>query len=263
MVAGGGLLGLEAAYALHELGLDVAVLERGPCLLRRQLDDTGAAILQSYLEGLGIQVELAAETASLESESGRVARVKLRSGRAMGCDLFLICAGITPDIRLAREAGLETNRGVVVDDAMRTSDASILAAGDAAEHGGQVYGLWPAAVKQAEVAAVNAVGGDSRYAGTVPETILKVAGIDLMSIGRFLPASEADVVVAELDDRAHRYRKLVLDQGRLVGAILIGHSTLAASVSGAIRAGADLGDEIEALRAGDWSVLDATRPAAA
>ena len=102
--------------------------------------------------------------------------------------MLLVAAGITPNIDLAKEAGLKVNRGVIVDDRMRTDDRRSLAAGDLAESKGQVLGLWPTAVAQAEVAAVNAVGGDKRYEGVVPVTILKVVGIELTSIGRFEPA---------------------------------------------------------------------------
>jgi len=257
VVAGGGLLGLEAAFALHELGLDVAVLERGPWLLRRQLDEQGAGILRSYLEGLGIQIVLGTETAALESEDGQLRRVRVKPEGVMRCDLFLVCAGISPNVDLGKEAGLESNRGLLVDDAMRTSDPAVFAAGDAAEHHGRVYGLWPAAVKQAEVAAANAVGGDAVYEGTVPETILKVAGIDLVSIGRFDPRSpDDDVVITELDDDAHRYRKLVITDGQIAGAILIGYSTLASTVSKVIQEERDVNEVVDALRAGDWSVLE-------
>src|SRR5439155_14999484 len=129
------------------------------------------------------------------------------------CELFLACLGIAPNLELARAAGLAVNRGIVVDARMRTSAPDIFAAGDVAELDGQIHGLWPAAVEQAEVAAVNAVGGDRVHAGTVPTTILKVVGIDLTSIGRFEPASADDVVIALEDPTHHRYRKLLIEGG--------------------------------------------------
>ncbi len=141
---------------------------------------------------------------------------------------------------------------------MRTSDASIFAAGDVAERDGIVYGLWSAAVKQAEIAAVNALGGNESYAGSVPETMLKVAGIHLMSIGQFEPASDGDIVVAELDEERHTYRKIAVSENRIVGAILIGHANLAPSAASAIRERRDMSDRIGSLRAGDWSVFDST-----
>jgi nitrite reductase (NADH) large subunit len=191
VVAGGGLLGLEAAYALHKLGLRTAVLERSDRLLRRQLDERAAALLRGYIEGLGIDVVTAASTAGV-SANGRVTGVTLEDGRMMSADLVLVAAGITPNVALARAADLPVNRGVLVDERMRTAAPAILACGDVAECAGTVAGLWPAAVEQAEVAADNAVGGEQLYVGAAPVTILKVVGIELTSLGRFEPAHRRD-----------------------------------------------------------------------
>jgi nitrite reductase (NADH) large subunit len=258
IVSGGGLLGLEAAFALHQFGLDVTVLERGDWLLRRQLDDVGANVLQSYLESLGIDVQLGSETVEVEAENDRVARIQVRPEASLECDLFLMCAGITPTIDLASDAEITTGCGVVVDEFMRTSDPMIFAAGDVAECDGTVYGLWPAAVKQAEIAALNALGGNEIYAGSVPETMLKVAGIDLMSIGRFEPKSDDDVVIAELDGERHTYRKVVLSENRTVGTILIGHTGMAPVAASAIRESRDMSNFVEQLQNGDWSVFEET-----
>ena len=258
VVAGGGLLGLEAAFGMHQLGLDVAVLERGEWLLRRQLDATGAGILKNYLEGLGIGIDLKAEASALRGDK-RVHEVRLKSNQQMRCDVFLACAGITPNIGLAKDAGLASNRGVVVDDHMRTSDHRILAAGDIAEFEGRVSGLWPSAVEQAEVAAINAVGGDARYGITAQEAMLKVAGIHLTSIGRFEPRSRDEIVVAKLNDVKHTYRKIVIAHRRIVGAIMIGHPMSAPVVVSAIKKKRDVSGDIDALKAGDWSCLG--RPA--
>ena len=148
----------------------------------------------------------------------------LRDGRALPADMLLVCAGITPNVELAAEAGLEVGRGVLVDDRMRTSDHAIFAAGDVAEHRGRVHGLWPAAVEQAEVAACGALGEEKAYAGTVPVTILKVVGIELTSMGRFEPEGPREEVIALEDESEGRYRKLVIADGRIVGAILLGYS---------------------------------------
>jgi NADPH-dependent 2,4-dienoyl-CoA reductase/sulfur reductase-like enzyme/ferredoxin len=253
VVAGGGLLGLEAAYALHKLGLRTTVLERGDRLLRRQLDARASALLQGYLEGLGLDIVTGAETVALAA-NGRVRRAQLADGRALAVDVFLAAAGITPNIELARDAGLAINRGVLVDERMRTSDDAILAAGDVAEHAGRVHGLWPVAVEQAEVAADNAVGGEKSYRGSIPFTILKVVGVELTSVGRF-EQQAGDQVVA-LEEPGGRYRKLVIEDGRIVGAILLGYpSQEVAAVRTAIDRGFDVGDAIDALHAGRWDVL--------
>jgi nitrite reductase (NADH) large subunit len=247
VVAGGGLLGLEAAYAIHKLGLRTTVLERSPSLLRRQLDDVAGALLRSYLENLGIEVLVGARIAALED--GVVA---LADGRRVHAGVFLVAAGIEPAVDLARSAGLDVARGVLVDDHLRTSDERIFAVGDLAEWRGSVLGLWPVAVEQAEVAAENAVGGSRPYAGTVPVTMLKVVGVELLSVGRIGGPNE--VVVA--DDEALRYRKLVLDEdGRAVGAILLGHPEHVPGVTAAVREERPLGHLTEALSAGDWEAL--------
>ena len=254
VVAGGGLLGLEAAYALHKLGLRTAVLERGDRLLRRQLDARASALLQTYLEGLGLEIVTDAETVALEG-NGRVSMALLADGRGLETDVFLAAAGIAPNAELARAAGLAVNRGVLVDERMRTQDYSILAAGDVAEHAGRVHGLWPVAVEQAEVAADNAVGGGKEYQGSIPFTMLKVVGVELTSIGRF-EEQAGDEVVA-LEEPGGKYRKLVIEDGRIVGAILLGYSAEVAAVRTAINRGFHVGGVMDALRAGRWSELAA------
>jgi NADPH-dependent 2,4-dienoyl-CoA reductase/sulfur reductase-like enzyme/ferredoxin len=260
VVAGGGLLGLEAAYALHKLGMQVSVLERSPSLLRRQLDSRAGELLRSYLEGLGIEVLVQAETETV-SANGRVRGVSLRDGRQLDTDLFLVAAGITPNTKLAHEAGLEVNRGVIVDDELRTSAENVWAAGDVAEHRGQILGLWPTAVDQAEVAAENLLGGVRPYSGTLPVTMLKVVGVNLTSIGRIEQVDDDDAIALE-DAAEHSYRKLLIEpDGRIAGAILLGHPNDAPVVQEAVKDGRDVRPHRDALRAGDWSVLSA-EPAA-
>lgn len=134
--------------------------------------------------------------------------------------------------------------------------------GDAAEFQGQSWGLWPVAVEQGEIAAINALGGERRYGGFVPSTLLKVVGADVMSVGRF-EAEEADIVLIDEDPDAHRYRKLVISAGHLVGAILIGYSREAPVVSRAVKAHMPVMELMDALRAGRLEVLDGKVPAAA
>jgi nitrite reductase (NADH) large subunit len=254
VIAGGGLLGLEAAYALHKLGLRTAVLERSDRLLRRQLDARASEILRTYLEGLGLEIVTRAETAAAVG-NGRVERVALTDGRSGPADVLLVAAGIAPNAELAADAGIETARGIVVDDHMRTSDTAVLAAGDVAEWRRQVLGLWPTAVAQAEVAADNAVGGSKAYEGVVPVTILKVVGVELASIGRFERESPDEEVIALEEDDGRRYRKLVLSSGRIVGAILLGYSQEVALVRTAINDQLDVSRRLDELRAGRWEAL--------
>src|SRR4051794_5489032 len=216
VVAGGGLLGLEAAYALHKLGIKTVVLERGDRLLRRQLDHRAGELLRTYLEGLGLEIVLDVEVRSVDA-NGRVRGVDLVDGRVLPAQILLVAAGIEPNVELARDAKLSINRGVLVDDRMRTSDPTVYAAGDVVEYGGQLPGLWPTAVAQAEVAAENVAGGDRTYTPVVPVTILKVVGIELSSMGR-VEAEPGDEEIALEDPAAGRYRKLLIADGRVAGA---------------------------------------------
>jgi NAD(P)H-nitrite reductase large subunit len=227
LVAGGGLLGLEAAYAMHKLGLRTTVLERGGWLLRRQLDERAGELLRGYLANIGIEVLIDTETAAVED-----ADVVTTGGSRVRADVFLVAAGIAPAVELARRAGLETARGVLVDDHLRTSDQRIFAAGDIVEWRDAILGLWPVAVDQAEVAAENAVGGTRVYAGTVPQTMLKVVGVELLSIGAITGPNER----VDEDTESLRYRKLVADEdGRVIGAILLGHPDQVPAITAAVR----------------------------
>ena len=256
VIAGGGLLGLEAGYALHKLGLATTVLERSERLLRRQLDSRAAFLLRRYIEGLGIAVWTEAETAFVSGD-GRLAEVVLADSRTAAADVLIVAAGITPNLDLARDAGLATKRGIVVDPHMRTTDEHIFAAGDAAEFGGQAAGLWPTAVDQGRVAGEGAVRRTlSEYAGTIPVTVLKVVGVELTSVGQFEPGSDQDEVVVREDDEELRYGKLVISGDRIVGAILLGYSREVASVTSAIKQAWDVGPVLGDLRAGRWDVLE-------
>ncbi len=269
VIAGGGLLGLEAASALGKLGLRTTVLERSERLLRRQLDTRAAEILQGRLEGMGITVRTRAEVRAAVGER-RLEQVTLADGHRLGAQILLLAAGIRPRTALARRAQLEVNRGILVDARMCTSDRRIFAVGDAAEFVGEVPGLWATATAQAEVAAENIAGGDRAYRPSAPVTALKVAGIDLVSIGR--AAGPGDVVVvadgaagaavahgADGAAAADSYVKLVIDaDGRPVGAILLdADAEVAAAVRTAVGRDVDLGDRLDALRAGDWGALAA------
>lgn len=254
VIAGGGLLGLETAYALHKMGLTVCVLERGEWLLRRQLDERGGQYLKEYLEALGLTVETSAEAACVEGED-RVSTVTLKDGRALPCDVFMVAAGIQPNIDLARAAGLNVNRGVVVDEAMRTSALDIFAAGDVCEYQHQLPGLWAVALEQAKVAAINAVGGQSSYAEAVPVTALKVAGADLTSMGQIEARSDIEVEIAQEAVGKYGYRKLIIAAGKLVGAIMLGDAPNTPAIAEAVKERRDVSQYLDALRAGHWEVL--------
>lgn len=254
VVAGGGLLGLEAAYALLKLGLQVTVLQRGPWLLNRQLNKRGASILRLHLEQLGLQIKLNTETAQLAGND-RVQELLLQNGSCLPCDLFLLAAGIQPNAELATASGLAVNRGVVVTDRMETSQADIYAVGDMCEFDGEVSGLWAAATEQARVAAINAIGGEASYKPVVPATTLKVVGVDVTSIGHITAGPNESEIVLE-DPENLSYRKLVIADGKIVGAILVGYAGKTAAVTTAIKQAWDVTHLLPALQVGEWDGLD-------
>jgi len=222
VVIGCGLLGLETARALLSLGLDVRMLESEARLLPRQLDGQGAQVLQARLEAIGLHFLTEAQTETILGNE-RVTGVRLRDGRVVEGEMVLISTGIRSRVVLAREAGLEVNRGLIVDEQLRTSAPDVYAAGDVAEFEGIVYGIIPAAIEQAQVAAANMVSeGSATYSGTVPATTLKIVGIDLTSLGDATAAGDEFDILRQTDSAAGVYRRLTLRDGKIVGAILLG-----------------------------------------
>ncbi|MBJ8348806.1 FAD-dependent oxidoreductase [Antrihabitans sp. YC2-6] len=262
VVAGGGLLGLEAAYSLHLLGLQVTVLERGDRLLSRQIDPRCSEHVAQHFKNQGIEILRRAETDRVVGAPG-VTGALLKDGRELPCDVFLTAVGVRPNADLAREAGIPVGKGVLVDDRMRTRTRWVYAAGDVAEHDGHVWGLWPVAVEQAEAAAVNALGGEMVLTSETPATILKGVDLELFSIGKVTPAATDEVIV--IDRPARRsYRRLILTHGRVVGATVLGHHPAdVTAAQKAVKSRTQVAPTaVNALRAGDWSVLAAERSAA-
>ena len=223
IVIGGGLLGLETAKSLLAPTRTVSVLEFMPHLLPQQLCAEGAAVLQHLLEGMGLKILTSASTKAIVG-NGQVTGVQLEDGRAIEGQTVIVSAGIRPRIELAEKAHLETRRGIIVDQHMCTSDPYIYAAGDAAEANGTIYGIIPAAMEQARVAAANMVEQDSSiYNGTLRSTTLKVAGIDLTCLGNSNAADdEGWDTTKQMDQAAGIFKKLVLKDGQITGAVLLG-----------------------------------------
>ena len=221
IIIGGGLLGLEFAFSLKKLGQQVTIIELSQKLLPRQLDNDGATILKERIEALDINIVLGAKTAEILGKE-KVSGVLLESGKIIKGDLVLISAGIRCNIALATESGINVNRGVIVDNYLKTSADNIYAIGDIAEFNGTVYGIIPAAVDQAKNAAENIQGKQTSYKGTVPTNTLKVMGIDLTSVGLVNPEDPKYEEIKETDKKKGIYKKLVLDKGKIVGAIILG-----------------------------------------
>ena len=219
-VIGGGLLGLEAAYGMARCGADVTVLHLMDRLMERQLDERAAAMLKAAVEEKGIHVVLNADTESFIGDY-RVEGVALKDGRTIAADTVIVAAGITPNTALARDAGLKTGRGVLVDDHLQTSIPDIYAIGECAEHRGLCYGLVEPAYEQAKVLAAHLAGKDARYDGSLLATNLKVSGVHVFSAGDFMGGDGSECLTFS-DPGLGTYKKLVIAGGKLVGAVLFG-----------------------------------------
>jgi NADPH-dependent 2,4-dienoyl-CoA reductase/sulfur reductase-like enzyme/ferredoxin len=254
VVIGGGVLGIEAADALLRLNLAVTIIHRGPRLMDRQLDEKGSAILRTYLEGLGMTVRTGAKTKRCVGTS-RVSGVELDDGTILAADIVVVCAGVQPNIEIARDAGLAVNRGVIVDRNMRTSDPLIFAAGDVAELPGAVSGLWAVSTAQARVAALSLFGKDASYTDPNTTVSLKMDGIDVKGFGRTAPEGPHQELLVDLAAPSDEHRMLVLEAGTIAGAVFVGPPGTATIAGELIDRRPDLTPVLARLKAGDWSAL--------
>jgi len=220
VMIGGGLLGLEAGNGLRRMGLEISVVEFSPRLLPRQMDVAGTAVLRRKMEEMGFRFYLGAKTREIVRGKDGLA-VYLEGGEKLSADIVLISAGVRPELTLAKSLGLAIDKGVKVDDSMKTEMQDIYAAGDLIEHQGRFYGIWPASMEQGRIAGANMAGQEMKYLGTVPSNTLKVAGIDLVSAGEIDAEGRMESIVTK-DEARGTYRKLVLQDNIITGMILLG-----------------------------------------
>ena len=228
---GGGLLGLETAGALARHSVNVTVIEGFAWLLPRQMTPPAGKLLQQRLETQGITIRCGIKVMEIIGDES-VYGVLLDTGDELPADIVIIAAGVRPNSHIARQSGLKVNNGVVVDDRMCTSDPSIFAAGDVAEHFGKLYGIWPASYAQGIVAGNNAIGGHAEFNGVAPSNRIKVLDIDLFSIGQIQP-EDASTIIHE-DQHDNTYRALFCRDGQLVGAVLYGETSIAGLLKEAV-----------------------------
>ncbi len=223
ILVGGGLVGLEIGAALLRRGIKVSVIEHNPRILPRQLDLESSNILQRRMEGMGFTFFLNAQCEEILGEV-RAEGIRLKDGRIIEGQMVLLSAGVRPNLELARQMGLKTNMGIVVNDRMETEREGIFAAGDVAEHRGRCYGIWPAAQKQGEIAGINMAGGNEPYKGSLVSNTLKVVGIDLTTSGEVDAEGNLEGMVKK-DPENCIYRKVTFKDGRIAGCILLGDLT--------------------------------------
>jgi nitrite reductase (NADH) large subunit len=237
VVIGGGLLGLEAAWGLKRMGMEVTVVHLMDRLMERQLDPRGAQFLRKALERKGLRFALNADSDAIVGDL-RVTALRLKDGRMLPADLVVMAVGIRPNVALARAAGIDCGRGVRVDDAM-VAAGKAHALGECAEHRGVVYGLVEPAYQQAAVLARNLAGETASYGGTMLATNLKVSGVSVFSAGDF--AGEPGDRIATIEDASRGlYRKVVLRGSHLAGAIIVGDTADAIWYRDLIASGADV-----------------------
>jgi len=217
IVIGGGLLGLENAFSLQQLGKKVTVVEFASWLLPRQLDEAGGRHLQKLLEAKGLTFVLNAQVERIVG-GGHVEGVQLKDGRFVTAGAVLVSAGVRGDMDFLKGTPLAVNRGVVVDDRMRTNVDGVWAAGDVAEHRGITYGLWTVAREQGQVAGADMAGQPTAYTGSLPSSLLKITGINVFSMGDVKATGES----LESQDESS-YKKLVVDADeKPVAAMVVG-----------------------------------------
>lgn len=242
VVIGGGLLGLEAAYGLVLGGAKVTLVHLMDRLMERQLDPESALMLADAMRARGVEIILEAQTVAITGET-HATGVTLSDGRHVPAELVVLAAGIRPNAELAKGCGLAVGRGIVVDDGLATSDPDVFAIGECAEHHGMVYGLVEPAYEQAEVLAARlsmaARKSAPEYHGSLTATNLKVSGVNLFSAGDFMGNEGTEFLIMRDHGLGH-YRKLVLKDDRLVGAVLFGNTMDALWYLDLIRSGADV-----------------------
>ncbi|WPZ12435.1 nitrite reductase large subunit NirB [Nitratireductor rhodophyticola] len=245
VVIGGGLLGLEAAAALRGRGMEVVVLHLMGHLMERQLDPAAGYLLKKELEDRGIRIHTEAQTKAILGDE-RAEAVLLDDGTIYPADIVVMAVGIRPETRIATDAGLHVERGIVVDDRMMSSDPDILAIGECVEHEGICYGLVAPLYDMAKVAARTLVGEEAAFRSVETATQLKVTGVSLYSAGDFAEADDREEIVLR-DASAGVYKRLVLKDNRIMGAVLYGETSDGGWFFDMLRKGTDVSDMRETL----------------
>jgi len=254
VILGGGILGVEAADALRMTGLTTMIIELSDRLMGRQLDQVSAGILSHYLAGLGIYSRVNSGVQTLMGDQ-RIHKIMLKSGEVINTDIFLICAGIRSNTDLALAAGIEVNRGIVVNDQMQTSIPDIYAVGDAAELAHSLGGLWAVGNEQGRVAAANIAGEESHYQPLLPPPVqLKMEGIDLRSFGQ-IEAQADEILITNENKQKHLWLSIVVKAGLIIGGVFVNAPTQANSAMLAAKKNKDITAFIDKIKKGDWSDL--------
>lgn len=244
-VIGGGLLGLEAAKGLVQLGMDVTVVHLMEDLMERQLDHQAASMLKAELERQGIKFKMQAQTKEIYGDD-RVQGLRFADGSELPAEFVVMAVGIKPNVAVAKDSGIEVGRGIIVNDYMQTSMEGVYSVGECTEHRGVCYGLVAPLFEQGMVLAKHISGVETApYEGSVMSTKLKISGVDVFSTGEFIDGPE-HTVIANKDDWKRTYKKILLKDGVMVGAVLFGDITDSAELQKLIKNKTVMTDELYA-----------------
>lgn len=230
VIIGGGLLGIEVAWSLLNKNIDVSIVEFSDRLMPRQLDERASKLVLESATKSGIKFYLGESAKSIKGESN-VSAIELNSGKILDADLIIVSIGVRCDSQLAKTCSLESDRGIMVSPNLQTSDKDIYAAGDNAQIGQSTYGIWPAAMQMGKIAAANVLGDNKEFNGFTPAMILKGLDIGVYSAGDIELKEDRE---CEIIEDLNNYRKLVFDNGYLIGGLIIGDTKLSSKIYNAL-----------------------------
>lgn len=236
LIVGGGVLGLEAACAMHELGLEVSIVEIMQRVLPRQLDEKGSQFLEERIASMGMKLYKNSIVQRYEGEK-KVEKVYLDRDRVIDTDLVIVSAGIIPNRELVENTGIFCNRGILVNNRMETSVEDVYACGDVAEYEGKILGLWDTAVEQGKIAGSNAIGGEAIFQEKIQPLIFHGMNTKLLSIGNVHLEEDGCDALEDMDRCENSYKKFIFNNGAVVGGILLGDNTKGGELVKAVRGG--------------------------
>ncbi|NQT21115.1 MAG: NAD(P)/FAD-dependent oxidoreductase, partial [Planctomycetes bacterium] len=261
VVLGGGLIGLKVAEALNQLHVKTTIVELADRVLNPALDTRASSMMREALENTGIEVRTADTVVSVEGEGRQITRANLRSGEALPCDLLIVAVGVVPNVAPVAGSGIAVNRGILVDDHMRTNIEGIYAAGDVAEGTDTLMGstrvipIWPSAYQQGYTAGRNIAGTDMKFPGHFAMNSVEVGGTSLISVGLSTIEQGDYEILVSVDDRKNEYRKIVLKNDLIVGAIFVNAIDRAGIITGLIRDRINVKNFKDALADNDFGYI--------
>ncbi len=261
VVLGGGLIGIKAAEALHARGLNVIMVELAGRLLPLALDEQASALAADALGNAGVDLECGTTVERILVEDGTVSGVVLKTGREIACDLVIVAIGVVPNVEVVGGTAIETDRGILVDDWCKTNAEGIYAAGDVTQGRDSLTGqsrpipIFPNAYRQGSVAGVNMAGGDARAEALFAMNSVEVFGLPTISVGLATAEGEGYEVLARSDEEARTYRRIVLENGRVVGALFVGDIDRAGIVTGLIRERVDVSNIKDLLLSDEFGLI--------